>query len=72
MMIYPLWQLEQYVYLLQLAGTFFVRLGPTKNIMGALYKGFIVTDYFIFDNFISNYWQNNWFREYLFFFKYEI
>jgi K(+)-stimulated pyrophosphate-energized sodium pump len=24
-------------------GTFFVKLGPSKNIMGALYKGFIVT-----------------------------
>ena len=24
-------------------GTFFVRLGPSKNIMGALYKGLIAT-----------------------------
>jgi len=26
-----------------IAGTFFVRLGPSQNIMGALYKGFIAT-----------------------------
>jgi K(+)-stimulated pyrophosphate-energized sodium pump len=29
--------------LASIVGTFFVKLGPSKNIMGALYKGFIVT-----------------------------
>ncbi|MEM8588695.1 MAG: sodium-translocating pyrophosphatase [Pseudomonadota bacterium] len=29
--------------LASIAGTFFVKLGPTKNVMGALYKGFIAS-----------------------------
>ena len=42
MMIYPL-TIGASCILTSIAGTFFVRLGPSKNIMGALYKGFIAT-----------------------------
>ena len=42
MMIYPL-AIGASCILTSIVGTFFVRLGPSKNIMGALYKGFIVT-----------------------------
>ena len=42
MMIYPL-AIGSSCILTSIAGTFFVRLGKTKNIMNALYKGFIVT-----------------------------
>ena len=42
MMIYPL-TIGATCILTFIVGTFFVRLGPSKNIMGALYKGFIVT-----------------------------
>jgi len=42
MMIYPL-AIGGSCILTSIAGTFFVRLGKTKNIMNALYKGFIVT-----------------------------
>jgi len=42
MMIYPL-AIGASCILTSIAGTFFVRLGSSKNIMGALYKGFIVT-----------------------------
>ena len=42
MMIYPL-AIGGSCILTSIAGTFFVKLGPSKNIMGALYKGFIVT-----------------------------
>jgi len=42
MMIYPL-AIGAACILTSIVGTFFVRLGPSKNIMGALYKGFIVT-----------------------------
>ena len=42
MMIYPL-AIGATCILTSIAGTFFVRLGPSKNIMGALYKGFIAT-----------------------------
>ena len=42
MMIYPL-AIGGACILTSIIGTFFVRLGPKKNIMGALYKGFIVT-----------------------------
>ncbi len=42
MMIYPL-AIGASCILTSIAGTFFVRLGPSKNIMGALYKGFIAT-----------------------------
>ena len=31
------------MYNASIVGTFFVKLGKSKNIMGALYKGFIVT-----------------------------
>jgi len=42
MMIYPL-AIGATCVLTSIAGTFFVRLGRSKNIMGALYKGFIAT-----------------------------
>jgi len=42
MMIYPL-AIGASCILTSIAGTFFVRLGSSKNIMGALYKGFIAT-----------------------------
>ena len=42
MLIYPL-SIGAACILTSIAGTFFVRLGKNKNIMGALYKGFIAT-----------------------------
>ena len=45
MMVYPL-AIGGSCILTSIAGTFFVRLGPSKNIMGALYKGFIATAIF--------------------------
>jgi K(+)-stimulated pyrophosphate-energized sodium pump len=42
MMLYPL-AIGASCILTSIAGTFFVKLGKSKNIMGALYKGFIVT-----------------------------
>ena len=45
MMIYPL-AIGASCILTSIAGTFFVRLGNSKNIMGALYKGFIATAIF--------------------------
>ena len=45
MMIYPL-SIGGACVLTSIAGTFFVRLGSSKNIMGALYKGFIATAIF--------------------------
>ena len=42
LMIYPL-AIGGGCIVASIAGTFFVRLGNSKNIMGALYKGFIVT-----------------------------
>ena len=42
MMVYPL-AIGGSCILTSIAGTFFVKLGKTKNIMNALYKGFIVT-----------------------------
>jgi K(+)-stimulated pyrophosphate-energized sodium pump len=45
MMIYPL-AIGGSCILTSIAGTFFVRLGSNKNIMGALYKGFIATAVF--------------------------
>ena len=42
MMIYPL-AIGGGCILTSIAGTFFVKLGSSKNIMGALYKGFIAT-----------------------------
>jgi len=41
-MIYPL-AIGATCILTSIVGTFFVRLGPSKNIMGALYKGFFTT-----------------------------
>lgn len=41
-MIYPL-LIAGVCILASIAGTFFVKLGKSRNIMGALYKGFIVT-----------------------------
>ncbi len=45
MMIYPL-TIGAACVLTSIAGTFFVKLGKSKNIMGALYKGFIATAIF--------------------------
>jgi len=42
MMIYPL-TIGAVCIFTSIVGTFFVRLGSSKNIMGALYKGFIAT-----------------------------
>ena len=42
MMLYPL-AIGASCILTSIAGTFFVKLGKSKNIMGALYKGFIAT-----------------------------
>ena len=42
MMIYPL-AIGGACIITSIIGTYFVRLGASKNIMGALYKGFIVT-----------------------------
>ncbi len=42
MMIYPL-AIGSSCIITSIIGTFFVKLGKNKNIMGALYKGFIVT-----------------------------
>ena len=42
MMIYPL-TIGAACIITSIVGTFFVKLGKSKNIMGALYKGFIVT-----------------------------
>jgi K(+)-stimulated pyrophosphate-energized sodium pump len=42
MMLYPL-AIGAGCIITTIIGTFFVRLGSSKNIMGALYKGFIVT-----------------------------
>ena len=42
MMVYPL-AIGARCIITTIIGTFFVRLGSSKNIMGALYKGFIVT-----------------------------
>ena len=45
MMVYPL-AIGATCILTSIIGTFFVRLGSSKNIMGALYKGFIATAIF--------------------------
>ena len=45
MMIYPL-AIGATCVLTSIVGTFFVRLGSSKNIMGALYKGFLATAIF--------------------------
>lgn len=42
MMLYPL-LIAGGCILASIVGTFFVKLGPSRNIMGALYKGFIVS-----------------------------
>jgi K(+)-stimulated pyrophosphate-energized sodium pump len=45
MMIYPL-AIGGACIVSSIIGTFFVKLGKSRNIMGALYKGFIVTPAF--------------------------
>ena len=45
MMLYPL-TIGAACIITSIAGTFFVKLGKSKNIMGALYKGFIATAIF--------------------------
>ena len=45
MMLYPL-SIGAACIITSIAGTFFVKLGSSKNIMGALYKGFIATAIF--------------------------
>jgi len=59
MMLFPL-GIGAVCILTSIIGTFFVRLGKKKNIMGALYKGFIVTAifsaiaiYFLISNWIG-------------------
>ena len=42
MMVYPL-AIGGSCIITSIIGTWFVRLGKSKNIMGALYKGFIAT-----------------------------
>ena len=42
MMLYPL-TIGGACIVTSILGTYFVRLGKGKNVMGALYKGFIVT-----------------------------
>ena len=42
MMIYPL-TIGGACILTSIIGTFFVKLGRSKNVMGALYKGFVVS-----------------------------
>ena len=42
MMIYPL-TIGGACILTSIIGTFFVKLGKSKNVMGALYKGFVVS-----------------------------
>ncbi len=42
LMLYPL-LIAAVCILTSIVGTFFVRLGPSKNIMGALYKGFLTS-----------------------------
>ena len=42
MMVYPL-AIGGICILTSIIGTFFVRLGRSKNVMGALYKGFVAT-----------------------------
>jgi K(+)-stimulated pyrophosphate-energized sodium pump len=42
MMVYPL-LISGVCILASIAGTFFVKLGPSNNIMGALYKGLVIT-----------------------------
>ena len=42
LMIYPL-AIGGACILTSIIGTFFVKLGKSKNVMGALYKGFIVS-----------------------------
>ena len=42
MLIYPL-SIGGICILTSIIGTYFVKLGKSQNIMGALYKGFIVT-----------------------------
>ena len=53
MMIYPL-TIGGACILTSILGTFFVKLGKSKNVMNALYKGFVVSCSCFINNFISS------------------
>ena len=53
-MIYPL-AIGGACIITSIIGTWFVKLGKSKNIMGALYKGFIVTAITSLNYFVSSY-----------------
>ena len=52
MMIYPL-TIGGACILTSILGTFFVKLGKSKNVMNALYKGFVVSAVFVINNFYT-------------------
>ena len=60
MMIYPL-TIGGACILTSILGTFFVKLGKDKNVMNALYKGFVVSAIASVSNFIPSNRSCNWF-----------